>query len=47
MSLAPRDPVLHGFLEAELARFEETEIGRESRRDESALDAFLRRWIAS
>ena len=45
MSLAPRDPALHGFLETELTRFEAMDVAREPRRDDAELDAFFRRWI--
>ena len=47
MSLAPRDPVLHGFLEAELTRFEAMDVAREPRRNDAELDVFFRRWIDS
>lgn len=45
MSLAPRDPALHGFLGAEIERLSGVESRKDPRRDDAELDAFFRRWI--
>lgn len=45
MSLAPRDPTLHGFLGPEIERLSALEFERKPQRDDAELDAFFRRWI--
>ena len=45
MSLAPRDPALHGFLDSELARLAALPIDKGPRSDDAPLEAFFRRWI--
>ena len=47
MSLAPRDPALHPFLEAEVARLSAVPMEKAPVPPTEALDAFFRRWIAS
>ena len=45
MSLAPRDPALHGFLGRELERLSGLTFERAPRRDDAELDRFFRKWI--
>ena len=45
MSLAPRDPVLHGFLGSELVRLAALPFEKGPPKDDAALDAFFRRWV--
>lgn len=45
MSLAPRDPHLHGFLGPEIERLSSLVFEPKKRRDDAELDVFFRRWI--
>lgn len=45
MSLAPRDPDLHGFLGPEIERLSGLDFEPKKCRDDAELDAFFRKWI--
>ena len=47
MSLAPRDSVLHAFLDSEIERLAALPGTKEPRPDPADLDAFFRRWIGA